>query len=108
MPNGDERDKDIANAIRYAIDNGAKIINMSFGKDWSPQKDAVDKEALRYADSKGVLMIQCSPEMTTTTMSNPLIPPVYKDGKTAALWIEVGCIFLAITDSTIAASFELR
>jgi subtilisin family serine protease len=41
VPNGDERDKDIANAILYAVDNGAKIINMSFGKSFSPQKEAV-------------------------------------------------------------------
>lgn len=32
VPDGDERDKDVANAIRYAVDNGASIINMSFGK----------------------------------------------------------------------------
>ena len=40
VPEGDERDKDVANAIRYAVDNGAKIINMSFGKSVSPQKQA--------------------------------------------------------------------
>ena len=56
VPNGDERDKDVAHAIRYAVDNGAKIINMSFGKDFSPQKEAVDK-AVRYAESKNVLLI---------------------------------------------------
>src|SRR6185369_2906177 len=42
VPNGDERDKDVANAIRYAVDQGAQIINMSFGKAFSPQKEAVD------------------------------------------------------------------
>ncbi|MBF4370904.1 protease, partial [Vibrio anguillarum] len=42
VPNGDERDKDIANAVRYAVDNGAKIINMSFGKSYSPRKFVVD------------------------------------------------------------------
>nr|WP_315815628.1 S8 family serine peptidase [Paraflavitalea speifideiaquila] len=39
VPDGDEHDKDIALAIRYAVDNGARIINMSFGKDFSPQKN---------------------------------------------------------------------
>ncbi|RYD88404.1 MAG: peptidase S8, partial [Sphingobacteriales bacterium] len=32
VPNGDEYDKDVAKAIRYAVDNGARIVNMSFGK----------------------------------------------------------------------------
>lgn len=56
VPNGDERDKDVANAIRYAVDNGADIINMSFGKGYSPHKEVVDK-AIRYADERGVLMV---------------------------------------------------
>ena len=59
VPDGDERDKDVANAIRYAVDNGAQIINMSFGKDYSPQREAVE-EAERYALSKGVLMIHAA------------------------------------------------
>src|SRR5690606_1415307 len=56
VPNGDERDKDIANGIYYAVDNGAHIINMSFGKGYSPHKEVVDR-AVRYAESKGVLLI---------------------------------------------------
>lgn len=59
VPNGDERDKDIANAILYAVDNGAQIINMSFGKAFSPGKEAVDK-AVKYAESKGVLLIHAA------------------------------------------------
>jgi subtilisin family serine protease len=59
VPNGDERDKDIANAIYYAVDNGAQIINMSFGKAYSPNKEAVDK-AVKYAESKGVLLIHAA------------------------------------------------
>ena len=43
---------DIANAIRYAVDNGAHIINMSFGKGFSPRKSLVD-DAVRYADANG-------------------------------------------------------
>ena len=42
VPDGDEHDKDIAIAIRYAVDNGAQIISMSFGKNFSPQKQWVD------------------------------------------------------------------
>ncbi|MGV8878040.1 MAG: S8 family serine peptidase [Sphingobacteriaceae bacterium] len=59
VPNGDEYDKDVANAIRYAVDNGAKIINMSFGKKLSPHKDWVD-EAFKYAAEKDVLLVQAA------------------------------------------------
>jgi cell wall-associated protease len=53
---GDERDKDIANAIRYAVDNGARVISMSFGKRFSPGKSVVD-DAVRYAERKNVLLV---------------------------------------------------
>jgi len=56
VPDGDEYDKDIALAIRYAVDNGANIINMSFGKSFSPHKKFVD-EALQYASKNDVLVI---------------------------------------------------
>src|SRR5882672_7208975 len=56
VPDGDEHDKDIALAIRYAVDNGARVVNMSFGKNLSPGKQWVDS-AVKYAESKGVLLI---------------------------------------------------
>jgi len=59
VPDGDEHDKDIALAIRYAVDNGAKIISMSFGKDFSPEKYWVD-EAFKYAEKKGVLLVHAA------------------------------------------------
>ncbi|HXB32772.1 MAG TPA: S8 family serine peptidase, partial [Puia sp.] len=59
VPNGDEHDKDIALAIRYAVDNGARVINMSFGKNLSPEKEWVDS-AVRYAESKGVLLVHAA------------------------------------------------
>jgi len=59
VPDGDERDKDVANAIRYAVDNGAKVVNMSFGKAFSPYKDVVD-EAILYAQSKDVLLVHAA------------------------------------------------
>jgi subtilisin family serine protease len=59
VPNGDERDKDVANAIRYAVDNGAKILNMSFGKKFSWDKKVVD-DAVKYAESKGVLLMHAA------------------------------------------------
>lgn len=91
VPDGDERDKDVANAIRYAADNGAQIINMSFGKAYSPQKGAVD-DAVKYAESKGVLMIHAAGNEAENTSENANFPtPVYQAGGTrAANWIEVG------------------
>ena len=59
VPNGDEFDKDIALAVRYAVDNGAMVINMSFGKAYSPHQKEV-YEAFKYADSKGVLLIHAA------------------------------------------------
>lgn len=59
IPSGDERDKDVANAIRYAVDNGATILNMSFGKKYSWDKRVVD-DAVKYADSKGVLLMHAA------------------------------------------------
>lgn len=56
-PEGDEFDKDIAMGIRYAVDNGAKVINMSFGKSLSPDKKMID-DAVKYAASKDVLLVQ--------------------------------------------------
>ncbi|WP_295203586.1 S8 family serine peptidase [uncultured Chryseobacterium sp.] len=59
VPNGDERDKDVANAIRYAVDNGAKVLNMSFGKPLSPGKNVV-WDAFKYAQDKGVLLVKAA------------------------------------------------
>ena len=59
VPNGDERDKDVANAIYYAVNNGAKVINMSFGKHYSPDRGIVEK-AIRYAEKKGVLIVHAA------------------------------------------------
>ncbi|UKJ06562.1 S8 family peptidase [Solitalea lacus] len=59
IPDGDERDKDVALSIRYAVDNGARVVNMSFGKDFSPQKQWVD-DAVKYAQAHDVLLIHAS------------------------------------------------
>ncbi|HEX5631730.1 MAG TPA: S8 family peptidase [Gemmatimonadales bacterium] len=90
VPNGDERDKDVANAIRYAVDNGAHIINMSFGKDYSPEKHLVD-EAVKYADSKGVLMVHAAGNDGKNLATEHNYPsPAYLGGGRAKHWIEVG------------------
>ena len=59
VPDGDEYDKDIALGIKYAVDNGAKVINMSFGKSFSPEQQWVDN-AIRYAASKDVLIVHAA------------------------------------------------
>jgi subtilisin family serine protease len=59
VPDGDEYDKDIALAIKYAVDNGAKVINMSFGKSFSPEKKWVD-EAVKYAEDHDVLLVHAA------------------------------------------------
>jgi subtilisin family serine protease len=59
VPDGDEYDKDVALAIRYAVDNGAKVINMSFGKDFSPHADKV-WDALKYASDNNVLLVHAA------------------------------------------------
>lgn len=90
VPDGDERDKDVANAIRYAVDNGAHIINMSFGKGWSPNKPLVDA-AVRYAESKGVLLVHAAGNDGEDIDVTPNFPnAVLADGTRARLWIEVG------------------
>ena len=59
VPDGDEYDKDIALGIRYAVDNGAKVINGSFGKAFSPHKEWV-YDAIKYAESKDVLFVHAA------------------------------------------------
>ena len=97
VPDGDEYDKDVALGIRYAVDNGAQVINMSFGKYFSPDKKWVD-DAVKYAESKGVLLISAAgnENFNADTMihfpNNNLL-----DGTTAKNWITVG----ASSDMTI-------
>ena len=87
---GDERDKDIANGIIYAVDNGAKIINMSFGKDFSPQKEAIDK-AVKYAEQKGVLMMHASGNESENLDNTAQFPTrYYQNKKPATNWMEIG------------------
>ncbi|MGE0089969.1 MAG: S8 family serine peptidase [Bacteroidales bacterium] len=90
VPDGDERDKDIANAIRYAADNGARIINMSFGKEISPQKHLVD-EAVLYAQGKGVLFIHAAGNESVNLDKKTSYPiRITKSGTVTEQWITVG------------------
>jgi subtilisin family serine protease len=92
VPDGDERDKDVANAIRYAADNGAQIINMSFGKPYSPEKAWVD-DAVKYALSKGVLFIAAAGNESENIDEKPHYPTKnYLKGGQAENWITVGAL----------------
>ncbi|SNR72000.1 S8 family peptidase [Hymenobacter mucosus] len=105
VPNGDERDKDVANAIRYAVDNGASIINMSFGKYYSPQRPAVE-EAIRYAGSKGVLLVHSAGNESKNldqTMQYPA--PVFQNGQRIPNMLTVGASSRA-NDAGLAADFS--
>jgi len=91
VPDGDERDKDVANAIYYAVDNGADIINMSFGKSYSPGKKYVDK-AVKYAKRKGVLLVHAagnSGELVNPTNNFPN-KWIGKRERLTNNWLEVG------------------
>ena len=103
VPDGDEHDKDIALAIRYAVDNGAKVINMSFGKDFSPQKRWVD-EAVKYAESKGVLLVHAAGNDHKDLDSTDNFPnsSLLAFKEKAPNWITVG----ASSDPTAEADFK--
>ena len=100
VPDGDERDKDVANAIRYAVDNGASIINMSFGKGFGTHKNLVD-EAVKYAAKKDVLLVHAAGNSSqdndkTTNFPNSTFEKksgfLCKKHKRAKNWIEVGAL----------------
>jgi subtilisin family serine protease len=91
VPDGDEHDKDIALAIRYAVDNGAQVISMSFGKEFSPEKQWVD-EAVQYAEKMGVLLVHAAGNDGKNVDTTDNFPsPIYKaTNKKATNWITVG------------------
>lgn len=92
VPDGDERDKDVALGIRYAVDNGAKIINMSFGKGFSPNKEWVD-DAIRYAQSKGVLLVHAAGNDGSNNDEVENFPKdTYNDGTVADNVLTVGAM----------------
>lgn len=105
VPDGDERDKDVANAIRYAVENGADIINMSFGKAYSPRKFYVD-EAFKFADENNVLLVTGagnSAENIDSTFSYP--NKFYEDGGMMQNFLSVGASSWK-GDSLLAADFS--
>jgi cell wall-associated protease len=104
---GDEHDKDIAMAIRYAVDNGAKVINMSFGKEFSLHKAWVF-EAFKYAEEHNVLLVHCSGNDGFNIDENPYYPSdVAYDGtkEVCGNFINVGSISSKL-DSSFVSTFS--
>jgi len=108
VPNGDERDKDVANAIRYAVDNGASVINMSFGKDYAWNKKIVDK-AVRYAAKKDVLLVHAAGNDSKSIRAKSNFPnDMYAKkklfgSKKAKNWIEVGALSWQVGENSVAS-----
>jgi len=111
VPNGDERDKDIANAIYYAVDNGASIINMSFGKSYSPDKAAVDA-AMRYAAEHDVLLVHAAgndsenndtdPNFPNDMYASPIKKGLFKKEKNIPTWMEIGALSFKKDENRVA------
>lgn len=89
IPDGDERDKDVANAIYYAVDNGANIINMSFGKYFSGHIKEV-QEALQYAKEHNVLIVQAAGNDYLNIDKRPNFPSPFIEGEKLDNYITVG------------------
>ena len=110
VPGGDERDKDVANAIYYAVKNGSRVINMSFGKGYSPYKEVVDA-AVKYAAKKDVLLVHAAGNDGNDVNSTNNFPTdkYLKKGlfgpKHAPNWISVGAAHWE-GDDKIAANFS--
>jgi subtilisin family serine protease len=107
IPIGDEYDKDEVSAIHYAVDNGAKVINMSFGKKISPHKEWVD-EAFKYAAAHDVLLVLAAGNDNKDIDANPDYPnDVFADGSAtdAANVINVGASGLKL-DENLASAFS--
>lgn len=110
VPDGDERDKDVANGIRYAVDNGAKVINMSFGKGYTYNKNTVDA-AIQYAMSKDVLLVHAAGNDSEDNDISPNYPNKFFTDSLGAItgiadaWITVGATG-PYKDEELLASFS--
>jgi subtilisin family serine protease len=101
VPNGDERDKDVALAIRYAVDNGADIINMSFGKKTTTHREFVN-DAIKYAGEKNVLIIHSAGNYGENSDVDFNYPTrVYLDNGVASNMINVGATAMEKGDSMV-------
>lgn len=111
VPDGDERDKDVANAIYYAVDNGASVINMSFGKGYSPHKWYVD-QAMRYAAEHDVLLVHAAGNSSANNdtennfpndeLQKPVRKGLFGKEKRISTWMEIGALHWKTGESRVA------
>lgn len=102
VPDGDEYDKDIAFAIRYAVDNGAKVLNTSFGKAFSPHKEQV-YEAIKYAASKDVLIVNAAGNDSEDIDAKETYPNDEINGKEISdNFLTVGALNYEFNDNLVA------
>ncbi len=110
VPDGDERDKDVANAIIYAVDNGASVVNMSFGKGFGSDKKAVD-DAIAYAQKNDVLLIHAAGNSAQNNDIDFNFPNdkyekargfLFWKKKKMKNWIEVGALSHNVEENSIA------
>lgn len=106
VPNGDERDKDIANGIYYAVDNGAKVINMSFGKYYSPNKEVIDA-AVTYAYDHDVLLLHAAGnEAKNKDLQDSYPTRKFLNGQIASNWLEIGASSSSKDPKKLIAEFS--
>lgn len=107
VPNGDERDKDVANGIRYAVNNGASIINMSFGKGYVWNKEIVD-EAVKYAVKHDVLLVHAAGndasnnDVTDNYPNDTYLHSGWFSPNTASSWLTVGALSWKDGENSVA------
>ncbi len=107
VPDGDEYDKDIALGIRYAVNNGAKVINMSFGKSFSPEQAWVDS-AIRYAATKDVLLIHSAGNESYDLNTKSVYPNPYSPSfkNNAENMLTIGASSDPIVNKSILTDFS--
>lgn len=107
VPDGDEWDKDVAASIKYAIDNGAEIINMSFGKSYSPQKHFVDS-IVKLADAANVLLVHAAGNDNNNIDIEDNFPNRYSSGAEllANNYITVGASAISAKKNNLVAGFS--
>ena len=107
VPDGDEYDKDVALAIRYCVDNGAKVLNTSFGKGYSPHPEWV-WDAIQYASDNDVLIVNAAGNDGMNLDENITYPTDLRPGETQ----EIGNTFITIGasgpsyDEALVANFS--